>query len=138
MMMATKAPTTAIQSGMPTGMFSARMMPVTTADRSPAVFGFFSSISYKYSNATQARVVTATSTRACTPKISPAASTAGSSAMTTLPISPRVVVASRMCGEAVTIRRSSIGYLPPFRSSAIYQPLARPIVWLTGRLAGQA
>ena len=87
---------------------------------------------------TQASVVTATSTMACTPKISPAASTAGSSAMTTLPISPRVVDASRICGEAVTIRRSSMGYLPPFRSSAMYQPLARPIVWLTGRLAGQA
>ena len=41
MTMATKAPTTAIHSGMFTGMFNARMIPVTTAERSPAVLALW-------------------------------------------------------------------------------------------------
>ena len=83
MTMATKAPTTAIHSGMPTGMLRARMMPVTTAERSPTVFCLWVRISYRYSNATQAKVVTTTCTSACTPKIRAEASTQGSRAMTT-------------------------------------------------------
>ena len=83
MTMATNAPTTAIHSGILTGMLSARMMPVTTAERSPAVLGLCSSTSYRYSNATQAKAVTATSSSARRPKISAEASTQGSRAMTT-------------------------------------------------------
>ena len=68
-----------------------------------------------------------------------AATMLGTRAMTTLPISPRVVELSRICGEAVTIRRcSSICHFPAFSVVCFrYQALASAIVWDTGRLAGQ-
>ena len=67
------------------------MMPVTTADRSPAVLGLWVSHSYRTSKATQASVVTATRSSARAPKISPEASTQGIRATTTAPIRLRVV-----------------------------------------------
>ena len=45
--------------GMPTGTFMARMMPVTTADRSLMGFAFFISLQYSHSKATQATTDTA-------------------------------------------------------------------------------
>ena len=64
MTMATKAPTTPIHRGRPTGKFSARITPVTQAERSPTGLGFFMIRQYRYSKATQASVVTATLMRA--------------------------------------------------------------------------
>ena len=49
---------------MPAGTLSARITPVTQAERSPTGLGFFISRVYRYSKATQARVVTATVTSA--------------------------------------------------------------------------
>ena len=116
--MAMKAPTTQIHSGIFTGRFMARMMPVTTADRSPTGLGFFSSRVYRYSNPTQAATVTPVTSSARMPKMKAAATIQGTRAITTLPIRPRVVELSRICGEAVTIRRcSSIVTSLPFRFS---------------------
>ena len=110
---ATKAPTTPIHKGRLTGKLSARIRPVTTADRSPTGLGFFIKRVYRYSNSTQAAVVTISSTRARIPKIIAEASTQGIKASTTVPIILRVVAAAVICGEAVTIKRSSIFiYLP--------------------------
>ena len=128
----------AIHSGMLTGMFKAKITPVTQAERSPTGLGLCISLQYRYSKTTQARVVTAVSRIARMPKISPDATMLGTSAISTLPIRPRVVALSRIWGEAVTIRRSSIPYFPPLRSSPMYQAFARPMFWATGRLAGQA
>ena len=138
--MAMKAPTTQIHSGMFTGRFMARMMPVTTADRSPTGLGFFISRVYRYSKPTQAATVTPTTSSARIPKMKqPQGRMQGTRAMITLPISPRVVELSRICGEAVTIRRcSSMGHFPAFPFFSFrYQALASAMVWLTGRLAGQ-
>ena len=61
--MAMKAPTMAIHRGMVTGIFSARIMPVTTAERSPTGLGFFIRWQYIYSNSTLAATVTPTTRR---------------------------------------------------------------------------
>ena len=79
-----------IHRGRVTGKFMARMMPVTTAERSPTGLGFFISIQYRYSKPTQAAVVTAVSSSARRPKIMAEAMMQGTREMTTLPISFRV------------------------------------------------
>ena len=88
--MAMNAPMMAIHKGMPTGMFRPRMMPVTTAERSPTGMGFFISRQYRYSKPTLAAVVMPTTSKARQPKIRALAATQGSRATTTLPIRPRV------------------------------------------------
>ena len=62
-----------------------------------------------------ATVVTAITSSARIPKIKAEATTVGIRAMTTFPIRLRLEALSRICGEAVTIRRcSSICHLPAF------------------------
>ena len=53
--MATKAPMMAIHSGMVAGRLKARIMPVTTAEKSPTGTGFFITTQYSASKPTQAR-----------------------------------------------------------------------------------
>ena len=96
--------------GMPTGTFMARMMPVTTADRSLMGFAFFSSLQYSHSKATQATTDTAVTSRARRPKIMAEATTHGVRATITLAIRPAVVSSERRCGEAETISFVSITY----------------------------
>ena len=94
--MAMKAPTIAIHTGMVTGMFSARIRPVTTAERSPTGLGFFIRRQYSHSNTTQAATVTPHSSRVFRPKMMVLATTQGSSAMITFSISLRVLELSWM------------------------------------------
>lgn len=101
--MATKAPMMAIHSGMVAGRLKARIMPVTTAEKSPTGTGFFITTQYSASKPTQAATVTPVTSSARAPKISVLATSAGSSAMHTLSISPRVLVWLVIWGDAVTI-----------------------------------
>ena len=96
--------------GIPTGTFMARMMPVTTADRSLMGFGRFSSLQYSHSKTTQATTETAVTSRARTPKMIAEATTQGHSATITLAIRLWVVSSLRTCGEAETISFVSITY----------------------------
>jgi len=96
--------------GMPTGTFIARIMPVTTADRSPMGLGFLSSLQYSHSKATQATTDTAVTSRARQPKMIAEATTQGVRATITLAIRLVVVSSERRCGEAETISRVSITY----------------------------
>ena len=96
--------------GIPTGTFRARMMPVTTADRSPTGLGFLSSLQYSHSKATLATTDTAVTSRARRPKMIAEATTQGTRATITLAIRPVVVSSERRCGEAETISFVSITY----------------------------
>ena len=131
--MATNAPTTAVHKGIVGGRLNARMMPVTTAEQSDTVCGRFIRMLNSASNSTQAATVTATTASARAPKMMAEAIIAGTSAMMTWIISPRVDEPSTMCGEALTRSFfSSIYFLPAFLCISF----ARPIVCDTGRLAG--
>ena len=107
-MMATKSPMSSWPMGMPTGTFSARMMPVTTADRSEMGLVLLSSLQYSHSNTTQAATDTAVTSRARMPKMMAAATMQGVRATITLAIRPWVDSSERTCGEAETISFVSI------------------------------
>ncbi len=112
--MATNAPTTAIQSGMLTGMFSARMMPVTTADRSPTVLDFFQQLFINVLKRHTGQGGHSDQHQRLHAEDQTRGQHGGQQRNDNIARQPRVVDASRICGEAVTIRRSSMGYLPPF------------------------
>ena len=109
-MMATRSPMMSWPMGMPTGTFMARIMPVTTADRSLMGFAFFSSLQYSHSKATHATTDTAVTSRARAPKMIAEATTQGHRATITLAIRLWVVSSLRRCGEAETISFVSITY----------------------------
>ena len=110
MTMATRSPMMSWPMGMPTGTFMARMMPVTTADRSLMGLGFLSSLQYSHSKATQATTDTAVTSSARMPKMMAEATTQGHRATITLAIRLWVVSSLRTCGEAETISFVSITY----------------------------
>ena len=110
MTMATRSPMISWPMGMPTGTFMARMMPVTTADRSLMGLGFLSSLQYSHSKATLAMTDTAVTSSARTPKMMAEATTQGHRATITLAIRLCVVSSLRTCGEAETISFVSITY----------------------------
>ena len=89
--MATMLPIAAIHSGSVAGRLSARMRPVTTALRSPRVFGRFITRRETHSASTAVPMQTAVSTSARLPNQTTAIARAGSSEMITSPITPVVV-----------------------------------------------
>ena len=97
-----------VEKKVPTGTFMARMMPVTTADRSLMGLGFLSSLQYNHSKATLAMTDTAVTSSARTPKMMAEATTQGHRATITLAIRLCVVSSLRTCGEAETISFVSI------------------------------
>ena len=96
--MATNEPITAMYSGMVEGRLKASSKPVTTADRSPAVWGVLRSRHHRYSNSTQAAVVTAVTSSARQPNITNEAISVGTSAITTFSMTFCVVMPSNTCG----------------------------------------
>ena len=107
-MMAATQPTAIWPRGIPTGTFMARMMPVTTADRSPMGLGRLSSLQYSHSSATQTTTEKAVTSSARIPKMTAEATTLGHRATMTLAIRPRVDSSERTWGEAETISFVSI------------------------------
>ena len=82
-MMATKEPNMACQMGISTGRFSARIRPVTAADRSVMVQVRFVIFSKAHSHSTATATQTTSTSRARTPKKTMDAMTAGNRAMST-------------------------------------------------------
>ena len=103
-MIATTAPITGRYSGTVGGRLNASSSPVTTADRSDTVEGIFRSLHQRYSHRTQEAVVTATTSRLRRPKMIVEATSAGSIAMITLPMTRWVVRSQRICGTGDTTR----------------------------------
>ena len=110
--MAKMLPTAAIQRGMLTGRLKARMMPVTTALRSPIVTERF--IIFLAANSESTQVMTVVAVTAST-NMTVAAINAGIRAIITSSIMPRVVFDERRCGEALTVSffPLTIIYCPP-------------------------
>ena len=89
-----------------TGQVRARSIPVTTADRSPTLWGFFISLRYSHSKNTQPMTLTPVSSRARIPKLKQPKISAGIMAMITSSMMERVVSLPRMWGEEVAMRFS--------------------------------
>ena len=113
--MAKMLPTAAIQRGMLTGRLKARMMPVTTALRSPIVTERFIIFLAASSESTQVMTVVAVTASTRGPNMTVAAINAGIRAIITSSIMPRVVFDERRCGEALTVSffPLTIIYCPP-------------------------
>ena len=92
--MANREPTTAIQIGKVEGRLKASRMPVTTALRSPMVWGFLQAILNRYSPTTQVITQVAMRISDLMPKITTEATAAGSRAMITSRIREEVVTLS--------------------------------------------
>ena len=90
--MAKKAPKTASQYGATIGRLKAKRIPVTTHERSNTVFFLFLILLKSVSKSTQERTLTSTSVNARSPKKTTAATSAGTSAITTSSITLRTVV----------------------------------------------
>ena len=117
-MMATIAPMTGTYSGMEAGMLNESSKPVITAVRSPAVCFSLRIAHQTTSHRTQETTVTASTSRARSPKMITEATSAGTRAMITFSMMERLVSLERMWGDAV------ITYLPSNFSITFY-PLCR-------------
>lgn len=84
------------------GRFKARRMPVTTAEKSEIVFSRLITFRERNSKTTQLNTETMIMTTERTPNMNPAATDAGSRAMTTSLMMDAVVALSRMWGELDT------------------------------------
>ena len=100
--MANTPPSAGIHSGIPTGILTARITPVTTADRSPTVTGSFISFSYTSSVSTQDAMQTAITASARQPKAYTPIAHAGSNASATSRMMAVVLAPERTCGETDT------------------------------------
>ena len=127
--MATKQPTIAIQMGNPAGRFMASSRPVTAALKSEMVLVRLVIRRNRYSNRIDAPTQTTSSTRARVPNTRTDATTAGSSAMRTSPMTEVVETLLRICGPAETNSLRSVILSPlllTFLSSACPSGYRRP------------
>ena len=101
--MATTEPTAPIQRGSVDGRLSARIRPVTTAERSPSVPFLFITFLEIYSASTAEPTVVAERASALRPKYTTDMTRAGTSEMMTSSMMPVVVSLERTCGEGLTV-----------------------------------